>query len=162
MGEKRNRRSKTKMILLLGVFIWSLFIWSNSCRKAVQSAGQSLQVLACFQPLFQALHIPDDIGHVLIRKMAHMSEFFVLGCLWTAALLWGELRHMGSNLLHAGGFCLITALVDETIQLVTPGRGSLVSDVWIDFAGSCIGILLASVVYKAYRHRHLQNNYTIH
>ena len=38
---------------------------------------------------------------------------------------------------------LLTALCDETIQLFYAGRGSSVTDVWIDFAGVLTGMALA-------------------
>lgn len=157
MKAERKHRRKARYLLFLGVLIWSLFIWSNSCRPAAESANQSLQVLSCFQPIFQALHIPAEFGHILIRKAAHMTEFLVLGVLWTAVLLWGLDKRIGSSIFAGASLCLMTALVDESIQLVSPGRGSLITDVWIDFGGSCIGILLVSMIYILYRSVHRSN-----
>lgn len=154
---ERKHRRKARYLLFLGVLIWSLFIWSNSCRPAAESASHSLQVLSCFEPIFQALHIPTDLGHTLIRKAAHMTEFLVLGVLWTAVLLWGLDKRIGSSIFTGASLCLMTALVDESIQLVSPGRGSLVADVWIDFVGSCIGILLVSMIHILYRFVHRSN-----
>ena len=157
MKAERKHRRKVRYLLFLGVLIWSLFIWSNSCRPAAESASQSLQVLSCFEPIFQALHIPTEFGHILIRKAAHMTEFLVLGVLWTAVLLWGLDKRIGSSIFAGASLCLMTALVDESIQLVSPGRGSLITDVWIDFGGSCIGILLVSMIYILYRSVHRSN-----
>ena len=156
-AERKPYRCKPRCILFFGVLIWSIFIWSNSCRPAVESANQSLQVLSCFQPVFQVLHISTDFGHVLIRKAAHMTEFLVLGVLWTASLLWGLNKPIGSSIFAGASLCLMTALVDESIQLFSPGRGSLITDVWIDFGGSCIGILLVSMIYILYRSVHRSN-----
>lgn len=36
---------------------------------------------------------------------------------------------------------MLTALTDETIQLFYDGRGSLVTDVWIDFSGVVMGMI---------------------
>lgn len=77
-----------------------------------------------------------------------MTEFLVLGVLWTAALIRRPDKGTGSSMFTAGSFCLMTALVDESIQLISPGRGSLVTDIWIDLGGGCIGILLMSMVYR--------------
>lgn len=151
-AERKPYRCKPRCILFFGVLIWSIFIWSNSCRPAVESANQSLQVLSCFQPVFQVLHISTDFGHVLIRKAAHMTEFLALGVLWTAALLCKSDKSIVSSMFSAASLCLMTALVDESIQLISPGRGSLVTDIWIDFGGGCIGILAASMAYRQFRH----------
>ena len=86
-----------------------------------------------------------------------MTEFLVLGVLWTASLLWGLDKRIGSSMFAGASLCLMTALVDESIQLVSPGRGSLITDVWIDFGGSCIGILLVSMIYILYRSVHRSN-----
>ena len=157
MKAEQKHCRKVRYILFIGVLVWSLFIWSNSCRPATESANQSLQVLSCFQPIFQALHIPTELGHILIRKAAHMTEFLVLGVLWTASLLWGLDKRIGSSMFAGASLCLMTALVDVSIQLVSPGRGSLITDVWIDFGGSCIGILLVSMIYILYRSVHRSN-----
>ena len=41
---------------------------------------------------------------------------------------------------------LLTALTDETIQRFYAGRGSSVTDVWIDFAGVLCGMAAAFVL----------------
>lgn len=41
---------------------------------------------------------------------------------------------------------LITALMDETIQLFSAGRSSQVTDVWIDFAGCVVGIVVCTAI----------------
>lgn len=43
---------------------------------------------------------------------------------------------------------LAVAVIDESIQLITPGRGSQVKDVLIDTAGGFTGIVLVNVVYR--------------
>ena len=37
---------------------------------------------------------------------------------------------------------LLAAMTDESIQLLSPGRASMVTDVWIDFAGVVTGITI--------------------
>lgn len=36
--------------------------------------------------------------------------------------------------------------MDETIQIFSPGRGSSLIDVWIDFSGVCLGFLLSRLL----------------
>lgn len=69
-----------------------------------------------------------------IRKLAHFCEFALLGLLlcqsfkafsmknWTAT---GYIFFLG----------LLAAVVDEYIQSFSPGRGSMVKDVLLDFSG---------------------------
>ena len=149
-----TRRFRKHHLLWVGVAVCTLFIWSNSLAPASQSAGQSLQVLSYLAPALDLLGIGHDTGHALIRKLAHMSEFGLLGVLWASALLRSSGNQVPRRLLDAAGLCLVTGLIDETIQLFSPGRGSLVSDVWIDFLGSCLGIAVAFVFFLIWqRHR---------
>lgn len=91
-------------------------------------------------PLLSAIPLPVESWHTLIRKLAHMTEFALLGVCWTAALARsGPGGKGGTRLLLVPLACLLIAMVDETIQIFVPGRGSLVSDVWIDALGACIG-----------------------
>lgn len=143
--------SLVSKLLLLSVIICTLFIWGNSMMPASTSSAQSMQVLSFTEPILELLHIPLSIGHVLIRKAAHMSEFCLLGIFWSALLLYAHPLRLQS-LVNVFLLCLLTALIDETIQLFTPGRGSLVPDVWIDCAGSIIGILLFVIIFCLKNH----------
>ena len=46
--------------------------------------------------------------------------------------------------LLAGGLALLTGFIDETIQIFS-GRGSAVSDVWLDFSGAAAAILILAL-----------------
>ena len=61
--------------------------------------------------------------------------------------LQARLRHVSWPALLG----VLTALCDETIQLFYAGRGSRVTDVWIDFAGVVTGILAAQALAAAAR-----------
>lgn len=151
MNPSKNTSLANKL-LPVAVILCTLFIGSNSLMPAGTSSAQSMQVLSFVQPILELLHIPPTVGHVLIRKAAHMSEFCLLGILWTALLLHARPLRLQS-FLNAFFACLATALIDETIQLFTPGRSSLVSDVWIDCAGASIGILLFLSLAHLKKHR---------
>ena len=81
---------------------------------------------------------------VIVRKMAHFTEFACLG-----GLSCGLLATARTVKLHpffhvwAGGF--FVAAIDETIQIFT-GRGSQLQDVWLDFAGFSAGLLAVLLV----------------
>lgn len=44
-------------------------------------------------------------------------------------------------ILHSAFFCILTAFIDETIQIFS-GRGASIKDVWIDTFGALAGILI--------------------
>jgi len=91
------------------------------------------------QKTVQALHRP-------IRKLAHFSEFCLLGMLCAAFM---HLLKKGKYWLWwviPTVFCLLYATADEVWQIFTH-RGSSVTDVIIDFCGSVVGICLIHLIW---------------
>ena len=85
----------------------------------------------------------SEYGHWLVRKIAHFSEFALLGLLFC-----GRHRLVGNETpVHLLGFGMAVACIDETIQIFTPGRASSLIDVWIDTSGFALGLV---VIYLAY------------
>lgn len=147
MAHMGKRYGYWKWAAYVGVVACTLFIWHNSLVPATQSAAQSLSVLGRLDALLEWLGLPVTVGHSALRKMAHMSEFALLGILWEAALLTGRMGEKSWYCVQSAcTLCLLTAMVDETIQVFVPGRGSQVTDVWIDFAGACLGVAIAVVL----------------
>lgn len=129
----------------------TVWIWSNSLWPAEQSAAQSGQTLELLGPLLGLLPVPADLWPTLIRKLAHMAEYALLGALWAAALYRKEQRPALRRASMALAACLVTALLDETIQAFVPGRGSRVADVWIDLLGALCGLLFGALVRAGVR-----------
>ena len=88
--------------------------------------------------------------HTPIRKLAHMAEFGSLAAIaflflltWGGKVLW---RYSASL-----GFALVYAATDELHQLFRDGRGSRLSDVFIDFTGAfitCTVLLIIVIVIR--------------
>ena len=130
---------KRKLCLTL-IFLNLAFIWGNSLLPGGISGAISNWLAA----LFQGGDITES-GSGLLRKLAHLSEFACLGFLlaWYAWMQ-GE---RGFHLLCAGLLGgLLTACVDESIQLITPDRGPSLVDVWIDTCGVVIGLTTLFVI----------------
>lgn len=112
------------------------FILTRSMRGKVASDGESQWVTDLLRRILRN----DDISHAFVRKLAHFTEFFLLGAELSGDL-WLERRFSVQhyvNVWFAGELC---ALCDETIQIFS-GRGPSVADVWLDTAGATCGILL--------------------
>lgn len=149
-----NQNGRRSWLWLLAAAVWTLVIWSNSLRPAEQSDAQSGQVLQWLLPLLRRTGLPETIWHTLVRKLAHMTEFALLGLLWTGGLIPRGRAGCLDAAIRAAGLCLLTGMTDETIQLFIPGRSGQVTDVWIDFLGAALGLLLALLVrYLAGRRR---------
>lgn len=142
---------KTSKFLLILILLTLGFIWGNSILPAEVSDSISNPVLN-FVRRVVGLGLPETgsalwISPHLIRKLAHASEFLVLG-LEAALLARNQFRRFASHLLLFG---LGVGMLDETIQLFSSGRSCQVSDVWIDFSGYLLGILLMWLICKAFR-----------
>ncbi len=131
----RDRRTwRAALWVLAGLTV--AFILSRSMRGKVASDGESQWVTDLLREIFHS----DSISHAFVRKLAHFTEFFILGT-ELSGLLWLERRRSVQSYLNiwfAGELC---ALLDETVQIFS-GRGPSVADVWLDTAGATCGIFL--------------------
>lgn len=120
-------------------------IWGNSCLPGDESGALSNAVLAW---LLKAMPFLGWMDGFILRKLAHFCEFALL-----AFLLGLTFRSRGteqSTFWYAPAtLSLAAACVDETIQIVSPGRYSSLVDVWIDFAGSISGLVFLSMLLMA-------------
>lgn len=139
----KNRKALCCVLIALNLAL----IWGNSTLPGGVSMELSDGFLALLSQGLPALAV---IGSILIRKLAHFSEFACLGLL------------LGWLLSPEGGFRdfavpallgTLAACVDETIQRFVPGRESSLIDVWIDIFGVCAGILLLRLGYCCIRRR---------
>lgn len=130
------------------VILILLIIWGNSLLPASVSS----EISGWLARFLAGLPITTDIGagEGLLRKLAHVLEFAALGVVLT--LIRDRLNKPWSLLLLCG---VAVALIDETIQLFSPGRAGLVADVWIDMGGFCLGVLV-SRVRPTHRQRYAQ------
>ena len=134
-----NRRHGIQLgICLCLIFLNLSFIWGNSMLAGPQSAEVSEGLLEVLEEFLEET-IPG--GHMLLRKLAHFTEFASLGLLlaWLFLLLGQQSFHKFTMPLLCG---ILTALTDESIQMLTPERGPGVADVLIDTAGALTGILI--------------------
>lgn len=132
--------------------LWILFIFSRSLQPAEQSSAESAGVWELFNRWYHALGFQGEISVFLIRKLAHFTEFFLLGTslYWTT---WAYVPQVGGHITKPLLACVLVPLCDETIQLFSPGRSSEVRDVWIDVAGAVTGLLLFWGIVSLQKHR---------
>ena len=135
--DRRLRLNRLLTVLLL------CFIWGNSMLPGEISGAISDWVKSIL-----AMLLPGDVpgvttGGGLLRKIAHFSEFAMLGmCLtWRFGM---EKRKKVMALVWGFG----AACVDESIQLFVPDRGPAIRDVAIDTCGILAGMALLLLVHK--------------
>ena len=134
--------NKTLRIVAIVLLILTLaFIWGHSMRSHDDSKAESRALLEWLAGWLAKLgiHVDTSDDHP-IRKLAHFVEFGVLGVSLALVMLTGRgcSRQRSLNCVFVG---MAVALIDETIQIFS-GRGSLVSDTWLDLSGALAGLLL--------------------
>ncbi|GAB6988097.1 hypothetical protein JCM16418A_01470 [Paenibacillus pini] len=81
----------------------------------------------------------------LIRKLAHVVEYAILGGLLFQLLRKGLRFSVSISFFLALLFCVLYASSDEIHQLFTAGRNPKMADVYLDTAGACLGMSLVSL-----------------
>ena len=139
-------RSRTVWIVLVCLLIAVTlgFIWGNSVKNRSASQLLSLGVLQWIRPLLGMIFSPENVTDHLVRKLAHFTEFGLLGAeLIMLTYLLRKLRVRSVlNCLFAG---LSAAVIDETVQIFS-ARGSQAIDVLLDFGGVVAGAAVALLI----------------
>ena len=90
--------------------------------------------------------------HLLLRKAAHLTEYAILSGLLLRALR-GSIGGFWQRAAIALFAALLFAVADEYHQSFVPSRTSVLRDVWIDWAGALIGILICAATHLALERR---------
>lgn len=141
--EKTN--AKRTALTVLAVLTLA-FIWGNSLMPGEISSAISNWFGAVLSHIFGG-QVDTVHGHGVLRKLAHGTEYLVLG-VELGLLLIPE--KPGTALALSG---VMAALTDETIQLFVPERCGQIQDVWIDLGGFTVGVLLCLVIQRSCRSR---------
>lgn len=133
MKSKSIRPTAVLLVLVL------CFIWGNSLLPASVSSALSLWVKAVVSSFLGEIS-SDAVAptHTNLRKIAHVTEFAILGAVVASFFRW-EFKKHGWHFLLSG---IVVAFFDETIQIFVEGRGAQVSDIWIDLGGYFLGGLV--------------------
>lgn len=133
-------KTKLKKWLILIVWMFIIFIFSNQPHSGSVTHDMVEQILPNIK--YDSL---INIINFTIRKLAHLSEYFILTLL-TISLSKEYIKKEKIILLISIIFCFIFALTDEYHQSLVPGRTSVFIDVIID----TIGGILSIITYKIY------------
>ena len=152
-----------KKVLTILIILMLVFIWGNSMLPGEISGrisdtvmdwmNRAAATLGLGEDYFTIMVDQDDDGDLdpssyIVRKIAHVTEFALLG-----ALLWLRLESTGrKRAITALVVSAAAAGVDELIQLFFD-RGSQFRDVVIDSGGAVLGISLAVLISALWKKR---------
>ncbi len=130
-------------ITALSAIAWLGFIFSNSLKTGMQSADQSEAAENFLIRILRYLDMTkrtEDYASVIVRKAAHIFEFFVLFLLLVLALylIWRSIKLATALSATAAFLCGCT---DEYLQTFS-NRGASAKDVLIDSLGIVLGLVL--------------------
>ena len=131
-------RKYGKWILTVVALLWCVVIWQFSLAPASASSATSGTVRKFLNETLATAGISFRFTHTMVRKIAHFTEFFILGILTHATF---RAHRAPYPPLLAVAAALVVATVDECIQIFVPGRGPGVLDVLLDTAGGIVGML---------------------
>lgn len=123
-----------KIVNLILLIIWMILIFTMSSFNAIESSNQSGSIVMFISNI---LNIDDlEFLSLLIRKIAHFTEYFILGILTINCFKDYKLNNI---FIYSLLFCIFYACTDEVHQLFIPGRSGNILDVLIDSTGSILG-----------------------
>lgn len=132
----------------LPVIVWMTIIFYLSHQPSEASnelsTGLIETVAGMIQSLIPILKINIESYTFIVRKLAHLIAYFILGYLVTRALNRHTMK-ISEVIIIAFFICVLYALSDEVHQLFVPGRSGEVRDVLIDSVGAVIGIITYSI-----------------
>ena len=134
----KNKRLVLAWTLLI---LWMLFIFIMSSFNGIMSSNQSGSIAVLIYNLFD---ISDtEKVSLIVRKCAHVSEFFILGILVINLVSKYNVKHI---YFISFIICVLYASSDEFHQLFVPGRSGQVTDIFIDMIGVVLGLLLVFLI----------------
>jgi len=139
------KQKKKKRISILLVIIWMILIFVMSSFNSTESSNQSNFIVNIIVNIFNINNI--DTLSLIIRKLAHFTEYFVLGL-----LVYNMINNYNKKTSFAIIICILYAISDELHQVLVPGRSCQLLDIIIDSLGSIIGIYLLTIIINKYKH----------
>ena len=114
-----------------------------------KSAEVSSSVYEEVEPVLDTVLGEGTVDEFSFRKLAHFSEFFVLGLEIELLILTLNGLNIKRFLLSLP-FGLAVGVIDEIIQIFSE-RGAAVKDVFIDFSGFLLAFIIFAVAFLIWR-----------
>lgn len=134
-----------KVLKCITLILWLILIFYFSNETAGTSLGRSNIIIDLINP--SSFNISEDLAIFVVRKLAHIFLYFVLGILIFNVLL--EYKFSKKRLAICSIIAtLVCAAIDEFHQLFVSGRSGQPRDILIDMIGGLIGVGIYSLVIE--------------
>ena len=129
------------------------WIFLNSAMTAEESSSMSGSVRGFINQILESIGAPFLLTEHIVRKLAHFTEYAVLGALLSVTVYLYVQKRLRSFLLTLP-IGLAVTVIDEFIQTLSEGRSCQVTDMLIDFSGVLLAALFVQfVLFLIYRHK---------
>lgn len=139
-----------KIISFIALILWMIVIFSFSSADANKSTSTSDKVITTMIEIKDKITNNETLNNekeiivknssFYIRKIAHITEYLILGFLTFNLLK----QYSVTNIYYAIGLSILYSCTDEFHQLFISGRSGSIRDILID----SIGILIGTYLYK--------------
>jgi VanZ family protein len=130
------------------VLIWALVIFLFSCQNGNSSGNNNRFVIEFLNKLGIDLNmILNGHGDFIVRKIAHLTEFFILYYLVFNAL--SVDLPFKKNMAVSLFIVFMYACTDETHQIFVSGRGPSFRDVLIDTGGGALCMIIKALRFSS-------------
>ena len=142
---KHKKRIAITFLIVAAGCVLGMFYFSN--QNGDRSNGISEDIVLHILNLLSIS--PDssikvmDLANFVIRKLAHFSEYTVLGIGLCGLMRVLVKRYWGIAAIVLGA---VLASLDEFHQLFIPGRSAMVGDVVIDICGVVVGSIIFTLI----------------
>lgn len=149
-------RKALAIVFTLLTLAWCFVIWSFSIKDSEKSDAQSNKVVEIVNDTIERVSgAKVDASNRLVRKSAHFLEFALLGALIFVTLCLFKVRSLIKNYAIGLSISVVTATIDELLQLTSPGRSSQLTDVLLDTTGALVAFTACALIMRAlYALRH--------
>ena len=131
-------------LLWAATILYTLLIFSFSLMKGSSSDSLSQGGTFFLMPFLRMFGLSFEDSHVLMRKLAHFGEYYIL-LFFVRAASENTFPKKGAMLCIIL-YGILAPVLDETIQLFVPGRAGALMDVMIDMSGYFAAWATASLI----------------
>lgn len=162
---KKNAIRIILIFLLLATFV-RIFTFSSQDGKKSSTVSRKVTIAVTKNvKKIQEMYYDErekllDKIEAVIRKLAHFSIYTLVGIFMMALMSTYNISKRKQILLSIF-VGMIYAASDELHQYFVPGRTALFTDVLIDIAGVCLGVLIVLTIFEIYIKNYKKRQKTI-
>lgn len=142
----KDKKLLTARIIMTALTVAAIgFIFGNSSMSAEVSAEESSYVMEFINRVLCSINSDWSLNDFVVRKLAHFTEFAILGALLTITVYLYTGKRLKSLVISVPiGICI--AVSDELIQTASEGRSCEIRDMLIDSSGVIIAALCVILI----------------